>query len=42
LYGTRYWNGSGSTQNCRGQLIVEEYVSAGLPPISGSKSITIG
>ena len=32
LYTTYYWDGTGrSVQNCRGQLIVEEYVSTSSP-----------
>jgi hypothetical protein len=26
MYTTEYWNGSGSNQNCFGQLIIEEIV----------------
>lgn len=41
LYGTRYWNGGGSTQNSRGQLIIEEYVSSGSSPFSDDGIVTL-
>jgi len=31
LYSTDYWNGGGSNQNCKGQLIVEEIASVSIP-----------
>ena len=30
LYRTRYWNGGGSNQNCRGQFVLYEYLTQGL------------
>lgn len=42
LYGTRYWNGGGSTQNSYGQLIVEEYTNTGSAPYSGTGTVTLG
>jgi hypothetical protein len=29
-YTTRYWDGGGSQQNCRGQYVIEEYLAQGV------------
>lgn len=41
-YGTTYWNGTSSTQNAFGQLIVEEYVQTSSPAFASQQTITAG
>jgi len=42
LYRTFFWDGTTSTQNCFGQLIVEEYASVGAAPNASQQAFTAG